>query len=71
MYKRQGTPVALFFILLVAGLFTGRSAPTGILLILAVVGIMGFIGMLTIDEATFGFVLLAGILGIFVGKRFL
>ena len=66
-----GTPVALFFILLVAGLFTGRSAPTGILLILAVVGIMGFIGMLTIDEATFGFVLLAGILGIFVGKRFL
>jgi len=66
-----GTPVALIFVLLVAGLFTGRSAPTGILLVLALVGVLGFIGMLTIDEAIWGFLLLAGVLGIFLGKRFL
>ena len=66
-----GTPVALIFVLLVAGLFTGRSAPTGILLVLALVGVLGFIGMLTIDEAVWGFLLLAGVLGIFLGKRFL
>ena len=66
-----GTPVALIFVLLVAGLFTGRSAPTGILLVLALIGVLGFIGMLTIDEAVWGFLLLAGVLGIFIGKRFL
>jgi hypothetical protein len=66
-----GTPVALIFVLLVAGLFTGRSAPTGILLVLALVGVLGFVGMLTIDEAVWGFLLLAGVLGIFLGKRFL
>ena len=66
-----GTPVALIFVLLVAGLFTGRSAPTGILLVLALIGVLGFIGMLTIDEAVWGFLLLAGVLGIFLGKRFL
>ena len=66
-----GTPVALIFILLVAGLFTGRSAPTGILLVLALVGVLGFIGMVSIEEAVWGFLLLAGVLGIFLGKRFL
>jgi hypothetical protein len=66
-----GTPVALFFVLLVAGLFSGRTAPTGILLILAIVGVMAFVGLLVIDEAIWAFVLLVGILGLFVGKRFL
>ena len=66
-----GTPVALIFVLLVAGLFTGRSAPTGILLVLALVGVLGFVGMLAIEEAIWGFLLLAGVLGIFLGKRFL
>jgi hypothetical protein len=66
-----GTPVALIFVLLVAGLFTGRTAPTGILLVLALVGVLGFVGLLTIDHAVWGFLLLAGVLGIFLGKRFL
>ena len=66
-----GTPVALFFVLLVAGLFSGRSAPAGILLVLAIVGVLGFIGLLVIDELIWAFILLAGILGIFMGKRFL
>ncbi len=66
-----GTPVALIFVLLVAGLFTGRSAPTGILLVLALIGVLGFIGLMTIDDAVWGFILLAGVLGIFLGKRFL
>jgi hypothetical protein len=66
-----GTPVALIFVLLVAGLFTGRTAPTGILVMLALIGVLGFIGLLTLDEAVWGFLLLAGVLGIFLGKRFL
>ena len=66
-----GTPVALVFVLLVAGLFSGRSAPAGILLVLAIVGVMGFIGLLVIDELIWAFILLAGILGLFMGKRFL
>ena len=66
-----GTPVALIFVLLVAGLFSGRSAPAGILLVLAIVGVMGFIGLLVIDELIWAFILLAGILGLFMGKRFL
>jgi hypothetical protein len=67
----DGVPVALLFVLLVAGLFTGRTAPTGILLILALIGVLGFIGLMTIDDAIWGFILLAGVLGIFLGKRFL
>jgi hypothetical protein len=66
-----GTPVALFFVLLVAGLFSGRTAPTGILLMLSIVGVMGFVGLLVIDELIWSFVLLTGVLGMFVGKRFL
>jgi hypothetical protein len=66
-----GTPVALFFVLLVAGLFSGRTAPTGILLMLAIVGVMGFVGLLVIDEVVWAFILLVGVLGLFVGKRFL
>jgi len=66
-----GTPVALFFVLLVAGLFSGRTAPTGILLMLSIVGVMGFVGLLVIDELIWSFVLLTGVLGLFVGKRFL
>ena len=66
-----GVPAALFFVILVAGLFTGRTANTGILVVLALIGVLGFIGMIAIDEATWGFVLIAGVLGLFVGRRFL
>jgi hypothetical protein len=38
---------------------------------LALIGVLGFIGLLTLDEAVWGFLLLAGVLGIFLGKRFL
>jgi hypothetical protein len=66
-----GVPVAMIFVLFVAGMFSGRTAPTGILLILAMIGVMGFIGLLTISNTIWAFVLLAGTLGIFIGKRFL
>jgi len=66
-----GAPAAVLFIILVAGMFTGRTANTGILVILALIGVLGFIGMIIIDEATWGFILIAGVLGLFVGRRFL
>ena len=66
-----GAPAAVLFIILIAGLFTGRTANTGILVVLALIGVLGFIGMIAIDEATWGFILIAGVLGLFVGRRFL
>tara|TARA_Y100000590_G_scaffold466524_1_gene642241 strand:+ start:2921 stop:5899 length:2979 start_codon:yes stop_codon:yes gene_type:complete len=66
-----GAPAVLFFVILAAGMFTGRSANTGILVVLSIIGVLGFIGMVTIDEASWGFILIAGVLGLFVGKRFL
>jgi hypothetical protein len=66
-----GTPAVVLFIVLVAGLFTGRTANTGILVVLALIGVLGFVGFMVIDEAVWGFVLVAGILGLFVGRRFL
>jgi hypothetical protein len=38
---------------------------------LAIVGVMGFVGLLVIDEVVWAFILLVGVLGLFVGKRFL
>ena len=66
-----GVPAVMIFIIAVAGLFTGRSANTGILVILSVIGIAGFLGFMIIDQATWGFILIAGVLGLFVGRRFL
>jgi len=66
-----GAPAAVLFIILIAGMFTGRTANTGILVVLALIGVLGFIGMIAIDEATWGFILIAGVLGLFVGRRFL
>jgi len=66
-----GAPAAILFVVLVAGLFTGRTANTGILVILALIGVLGFIGFVVVDEATWGFILLAGCVGLFVGRRFL
>ena len=66
-----GAPAAVLFIILIAGMFTGRTANTGILVVLALIGVLGFIGMIIIDEATWGFILIAGVLGLFVGRRFL
>ena len=66
-----GVPVGMIFVLLVAGMFSGKTAPTGILLILAMVGVMGAIGLFVLSTEIWAFALLAGVLGIFVGKRFL
>jgi len=66
-----GAPAAVLFVILIAGMFTGRTANTGILVVLALIGVLGFIGMIAIDEATWGFILIAGVLGLFVGRRFL
>ena len=66
-----GTPAVVLFIVLIAGLFTGRTANTGILVVLALVGVLGFVGFMVVDEAVWGFVLICGVLGLFVGRRFL
>ena len=66
-----GTPAVVLFIVLIAGLFTGRTANTGILVVLALVGVLGFVGFMVVDEAVWGFVLICGVLGMFVGRRFL
>ena len=62
---------AILFVVFAASLFGGRSAPTGILVVLALIGVLGFVGFMTIEEATWGIIMLCGVCGLFIGKRFL
>ena len=62
---------AVLFVIFAASLFGGRSAPTGILVVLSLIGVLGFVGFMTISEATWGIIMLCGVCGLFIGKRFL
>ncbi len=62
---------AILFVVIVAALFTGRTANTGILVVLSVIAILASIGFMVIDQAIWGIIMLLGACGIFIGKRFL
>ena len=64
-----GVPLAVFFVVLVGGLATGRSAPTFIIIIIATIGIAGAIGFFTVEEGIWGLILIAGAVGVLVGKK--
>ncbi len=72
-----GVPIPFFFAVLVAALFTGRSAPTGIILVAIVVGMMGIMGYFPdadenpiLSATTWGMLVFITAIGIFMGKRF-
>ena len=69
-----GVNMVFIFVIALAGIFTGRSAPMGVIFILVTLGIMGFLGYLdfgsdAMNAATWSLLIIAAILGIFLGKR--
>lgn len=63
-----GLPMVMMFVLFVAGLFGGRQGGTSIVIVLAVIAILGGIGLLTIDEGLWGIILIMGALGLFASR---
>jgi len=74
-----GVPIPFFFVILFASLWTGRSAPTGIIALTITIGLMGVMGYFSdpitheplITTPLWGIIILITILGLFLGKRYL
>lgn len=72
-----GVPISFLFIFLLAGLFTGRSAITGIIFLAITIGVMGTMGFFpdingdpAIGITTWGLVVFLTGIGVFVGKKY-
>lgn len=66
-----GVGLPFLFVIILAAAFTGRSAPTGILIIGIALGLMWALGILQLDPYMFGIILVLIILGVLGGKKFL
>jgi hypothetical protein len=66
-----GVNMIFIFVIAIAGIFTGRSAPMGVIFIIVTMGIMSYLGYLDFynPDATWALLVIAAILGIFIGKR--
>tara|TARA_B110000467_G_scaffold129899_1_gene123990 strand:- start:1237 stop:2022 length:786 start_codon:yes stop_codon:yes gene_type:complete len=70
-----GVNMVFIFVIAMAGIFTGRSAPMGAIFIIVTLGIMAYLGYLdfgstALNTATWALLIVSAILGIFLGKRF-
>jgi len=70
-----GVNMVFIFVIAMAGIFTGRSAPMGSLFIVITLGIMAYLGYLdfgsdALNAATWALLIISAILGIFLGKRY-
>jgi len=76
----MGVPVPFIFVLFFAAIWTGRSAPTGIIMLAVVIGFLGVLGYFDplsgnptqtqSLEAFWGLIVILTLLGVFIGKRF-
>jgi len=66
-----GAGLPFLFIIILAAAFTGRSAPTGIIIIGVALGIMWFLGIIEQDPIMWGIIVVLIVLGALAGKKFL
>jgi len=72
-----GLPLVFIFIIALASIFTGRSAPMGIIFIAVALGFMAYMGLVDFNfdpandsnTATWAIIIVAVIIGVMVGKR--
>ena len=66
-----GAGLPFLFIIILAAAFTGRSAPTGIIIIGVCLGVMWFLGIIEQDPIMWGIIIVLIVLGALAGKKFL
>lgn len=65
-----GVPVGIFFLVLLAGYANPRTAPIWLVVVLAAAGILAQTGFITLSNSIWALALVAGIFGLFVGRKF-
>jgi len=73
-----GMPLVFIFVIALAAVFTGRSAQMGLIIIVACIALMIYLGFLSIDfdpsnnsnNVTWALVIIMMIIGVFIGKRY-
>ena len=70
-----GVNMVFIFVIAMAGIFTGRSAPMGVIFIAVTLGIMAYLGYIdfgstALNTATWALLIISAVLGIFLGKRY-
>ena len=64
-----GVPIPFIFILLVASMWTGRSAQVGIIVTAATIGIMTALGLFELQPEAWALIVLLTAAGVFLGKK--
>ena len=66
-----GVPVGVFFVVIMAGMATQRTASTWIIIILAVIGVMTSIGIFGLEDSVWSLMLIMAALAVLVGRKFI
>ena len=64
-----GVPIPFMFVLLVAAMWTGRSAQVGIIVTAATIGIMAALGLFELAPEAWAMIILLTATGVFLGKK--